>query len=196
MPVYCVPGNHDDEAAMRAALRARPFQICGTAGHGDWLLVMLNSAVRGSAGGRIAPDELARLDASLAAQRDRHALVCLHHHPLPSGSRWLDSVALANADELFAVLDRHAHVRGLLWGHVHQAWEGERRGVRLLSTPSTCAQFKPNSDGFALDARPPAYRWLELGADGRIATGVQWVADAALAARPGEPPAGAQASAG
>ena len=66
-------------------------------------------------------------------------------------------------------------MRALTWGHVHQAWEGERRGVRLLATPSTCAQFLPASDDFAVDTRPPAYRILELAADGGIQTGVVWL---------------------
>jgi Icc protein len=196
VPVYCLPGNHDDQAAMRRALVARPFQICGAAHHGEWLLVMLDSCVPGSAGGRIAPAELARLESTLAAHRDRHALVCLHHHPLALGSRWLDSVALENPAALFKVLDRHPQVRGLLWGHVHQAWEGERRGVKLLATPSTCAQFKPSSETFATDAHPPAYRWLELHADGRLETGIEWVGSATLAAEPADPAGKANASAG
>ena len=44
-----------------------------------------------------------------------------------------------------------------------------------MSTPSTCAQFLPRSDFFALDERPPGLRWLELHADGRIETEVAWV---------------------
>jgi Icc protein len=94
------------------------------------------------------------------------------------GSKWLDEVGLENGDELFAVLDRHPQVRVLLWGHVHQAYEGLRKRVRMLSTPSTCAQFTPGSDGFAVDRRPPAYRWIDLHADGRIETGVEWVDEA------------------
>jgi len=66
-------------------------------------------------------------------------------------------------------------VCAVLWGHVHQAFEGERRGVRLLATPSTCAQFLPESDDFAVDHRPPAYRLLELRADGTMATALKWV---------------------
>ncbi len=45
----------------------------------------------------------------------------------------------------------------------------------MMSTPSTCAQFLPNSDDFALDSRPPGYRWLELSSDGSISTRVLWV---------------------
>ena len=182
VPVYCLPGNHDEPAAMRAALGSEPFQICGTARHGEWLLVMLDSYLHGRASGRLAAGELARLDEALSAHADRHALVTLHHHPVAAGSRWLDTVGLENAAALFEVLDRHANVRVLLWGHVHQAFDGERRGVRLLGTPSTCAQFRPQSDQFAVDQRPPAYRWLELHPDGRVESSVVWVATADAAA--------------
>jgi Icc protein len=47
--------------------------------------------------------------------------------------------------------------------------------LRLLSTPSTCAQFRPGSDSFAIDERPPGYRWLDLRADGRLDTEVVWL---------------------
>jgi Icc protein len=90
-------------------------------------------------------------------------------------SRWLDQVGLENADEFFAVLDRHRNVRAVLWGHVHQVHDTERNGVKLFSTPSTCAQFLPLSNSFAIDHRPPGYRWLDLNADGTITTEVVWV---------------------
>lgn len=183
VPVYCIPGNHDDPAAMSAALSSAPFQVNGTALAGDWLLVMLDSCVPGRANGRLAPSELARLDAALAAYPDRHALVCLHHHPVSMNSRWLDQVGLENADELFQVLDAHENARALVWGHVHQACDSARGRLRLLGTPSTCAQFKPGVDSFAIDRRPPAYRWFDLHDDGRIDTGVEWVEAAAEIAR-------------
>ncbi len=182
VPVYCIPGNHDEQVPMRAELANAPFQICGTARHGEWLLVMLDSYQHGMAAGRLAAGELARLDAALSEHADRHALVCLHHHPVAAGSRWLDTVGLENRDALFEVLDRHQNVRVLLWGHVHQAFDGERRGVRLLATPSTCAQFKPGSDQFAIDQRPPGYRWLELHEDGRVESAIVWVDSLAAAA--------------
>ena len=175
VPVYCIPGNHDEVAAMQGALAAAPFQIGGSAVHGPWLFVMLDSYLHGRAGGHLGEAELKRLDATLAAHPDRHAVVCLHHHPVAMQSRWLDSVDLDNPEALFEVLDRHANVRLVLWGHVHQSWEGTRNGVRLMCTPSTCAQFKPHSDNFAIDRRPPGYRWFRFFADGRIESGVEWV---------------------
>ena len=102
-------------------------------------------------------------------------MVCLHHHPIDMDSRWLDSIGLANADEFWRIIDAHAHVRAIAWGHVHQAYDGERGGVRLYATPSTGAQFLPKSERYAVDSRPPAYRRFRLPADGSIDSEVRWV---------------------
>lgn len=176
VPVYCLPGNHDDPTLMREVLATAPLQFCGTATHGAWSLVMLNSFAQGDDGGLLAPGELDRLEDALAGSPSEHCLVALHHQPVPMGSLWLDTVPLRNADEFLAICDRHPRVRAIVWGHVHQASDRERRGVRLLSTPSTCAQFKPGSDQFALDTRPPGYRWIDLHPDGRVDTTLVWVA--------------------
>jgi len=58
---------------------------------------------------------------------------------------------------------------------VHQAFDGLRRGVRLLATPSTCAQFQPLALDFAIDSRPPAFRTFDLNADGTLITDLHWV---------------------
>jgi Icc protein len=172
--VLCIPGNHDEPDAMRHSLRGAPFEYCGTHPIGDWQFIMLDTCNPGHVGGRMTPGELARLDATLAAS-PAHAFVCMHHHPIAMGSRWLDDVGLANAEEFWGVIDAHPHVRGIAWGHVHQAYEGQRKGVRLFATPSTCAQFLPQSDRYALDSRPPAYRRFELRANGTIDSEVRWV---------------------
>ena len=173
-PVLCVPGNHDEPEAMRLSLAQEPFQYCGTRTIGAWNFIMLDSYDPGHVGGRLCADELARLDRALA-DSPAHALVCLHHHPVAMGSRWLDGIGLANADEFWRIIDSHAHVRGVVWGHVHQAHDGERNGVRLFGTPSTCAQFLPGSDRYAVDSRPPAYRRFDLHEDGRIHSEIRWV---------------------
>ncbi|MGC4028756.1 MAG: 3',5'-cyclic-AMP phosphodiesterase [Steroidobacteraceae bacterium] len=174
-PVLCIPGNHDDVPAMRAALAQAPFDLSPVHDLGAWRLVQLDSSVPREVAGRIKPADLALLDDALAGAGARHVLVALHHHPIPMGSAWLDTIGLVNAAEFFAVLDRHGPVRAVLFGHVHQAFDGERRGVRLLGTPSTCSQFRPRSDHFAIDERPPAWRALQLHANGSIDTQLGWL---------------------
>lgn len=176
VPVHCLPGNHDDPTALRRELAAAPFVHDFACRYGDWLLVLLDTTVPGRASGHLGADALERLRATLGAHAGAHVLVCLHHHPVAHGSRWLDALMLDNAAALFAVLEGHPGVRGLLWGHVHQELDRQRGPWRLLATPSTCVQFRPGSADFAVDDRPPAYRWLELGAAGDLATGIEWVA--------------------
>jgi 3',5'-cyclic-AMP phosphodiesterase len=175
LPVYCIPGNHDEPAAMARVLNSSPFQLGGVARWPGWFAVMLDSFIAGKARGRLAPAQLELLESALTENTGSHGLVCLHHHPVRMRSSWLDKVGLENADQFFEILDRHKNVRAVLWGHVHQIHESERNGVRMLSAPSTCAQFLPLSDLFAIDRRPPGYRWLELKPDGSIATSVVWV---------------------
>ena len=173
-PVLCIPGNHDEPQAMRRELNVYPFRFCGAHEFDAWNFVMLNSYDPGCVGGRLSASELERLDAALAAST-QHAMVCLHHHPIAAGSRWLDTSGLANAAEFWRVIEAHPHVRAVSWGHVHQAHEGSRGSVQMFATPSTGAQFLPGSDRYAVDSRPPAYRTFELHADGRIETKVHWV---------------------
>ena len=175
LPVLCLPGNHDEPAAMRRELATEPFVLGGPVDLGRWRIVLLDSCVPDAAGGALSTKALAGLEAALAGAPSRHCLVCLHHHPVPMGSRWLDRVGLANAADFFKVIDAHRNVRAIVWGHVHQNYDALRKGVRLLATPSTCAQFLPNSDEFAVDPRPPGYRTLELKADGSLLTEVAWV---------------------
>ena len=174
-PVHCLPGNHDDPTDVARNLDGPPFVHDFARRYGAWMFVMLDSTIAGEHGGHLDAAQLARLDAALAAQPDAHVLACLHHHPVPHGSAWLDALMLDNAAEFFAVLARHPGVRGLAWGHTHQPFEGMHGGIRLMGTPSTCMQFTQNADHFEVDDRPPAYRWIGLGEDGSIETGVEWV---------------------
>jgi Icc protein len=180
-PAYFLPGNHDARDSMNDAFTASeaPIRPEESFTSGKWLVVLLDTQVPGKIGGRLAPDQLNRLDALLSEHKDKHALVTMHHHPIPIGAVWLDQICVENGDEFFALIGKHDNVRGVLWGHVHQEFDDERNGIRLLATPSTCVQFKPKSAKFALDAVPPGYRLLKLFDDGKIETRVQRTANVA-----------------
>lgn len=175
VPVLCLAGNHDLPDHMRAALRGKPFQVGGEFKFGGWLVVMLDTWMPNSAGGRIGERQLAHLQSVLGANPDQHVLICLHHHPIAMRSEWLDRVGLDDANQFLKIVREHSNVRGVLWGHVHQSLDSFVQGVRFMSTPSTCAQFVPGSEDFAIDDRPPGYRVLELMPDGAIATEVVWL---------------------
>lgn len=176
-PLRWLPGNHDEARVQTAVATGKDWSqpVVDMAG---WRLVLLNSAVHDAVHGYLEQDQLDLLEAALTTAAGRHVMISLHHHPVPVGSNWLDHIGLRNADEFFAVVDRYATVRCVLWGHIHQEVDRLRNGVRLLATPSTCIQFAPSSKNFSLDRRLPGYRWLRLHPDGRVDTAVsrlQWL---------------------
>jgi 3',5'-cyclic-AMP phosphodiesterase len=183
-PVLCLPGNHDDPALMREMLTGEAVQFCRGAFFEGWNVILLDTHVADDPKGHLATSELSRLEAELAAQPDRHALVCLHHPPLGVGSAWIDALGLRNAAQFLEVIDRFPRVRAVLAGHVHQASDQWRGNVRFLTTPSTCAQFTPKTDTCLMDLRPPGYRWLRLMPDGSIETELCWLRDWVLKGRP------------
>jgi Icc protein len=176
LPVHCLPGNHDEPAAMERHLNRGLVSTPKGVRYGPWLLALLDSTIPGEVGGALSDGELRALQSLLDAHPTSEVLVSLHHHPVRIGSEWMDRMGLANPDALFEILDGHAGVRGVLWGHIHQAFEAERSGVRLMGSPSTCIQFLPNEDRFAIDPLAPGYRWLDLHPDGRIVSGVERIA--------------------
>ena len=175
MRMHCVPGNHDVRDLMQAVCSRPPFSYCAKETIGDWLIVGLDSCVRGHAGGEISADELARLDDIIETSTSKHIMVNLHHPPVPVGSAWLDTVGLRNGEELLKKLEAFGRVRLLVFGHVHQPYENEHNGILVLGTPSTCRQFKPGSEDFDVDDRPPAYRRITLHADGSTDNELIWV---------------------
>jgi Icc protein len=174
-PVYWLPGNHDCPDTMRKHFAGSWIMAEHAFRARGWQAILLDSAVAGEIGGHLGRGELERLEDRLSAHPDDHALVCLHHHPVVVGTGWLDCLGLDNPEDFFEVVDRYPQVRAVLWGHVHQAFDATRRGVRLMATPSTCFQFLPGSREFAVDSGPPAYRWLELSPGGEIRTEVRHV---------------------
>ncbi len=175
MRMHCLPGNHDVRELMRPICTRPPFSYCAREEVHDWLLLSLDSCIKGDAGGEVAAEEFARLDAVVSESSAKHILVGLHHPPVPMGSKWLDTVGLTNGEELLERLQAIGRVRLLLFGHVHQPYGAEHYGIQVIGTPSTCSQFSPGSDDFAIDDRPPAYRRITLQSDGSSESELIWV---------------------
>ncbi|HYE34405.1 MAG TPA: 3',5'-cyclic-AMP phosphodiesterase [Methylocaldum sp.] len=173
IPCYCLPGNHDDPDLMSRLLSTGNVHVQPRIFLDKWEIICLDSTIRGQPGGRLTDGQLRLLENSLTEHPDRYILIALHHHPVPSGSLWMDTMVLENADDLLAIAQRYEHVKGIVFGHVHQVMDEVRGRLRLLASPSTCFQFKPRSSTFALDRIPPGYRWIELYSDGTIETGVE-----------------------
>ena len=174
VPVAWVEGNHDDPGSMRA-VREPPAR--GYLRLGEWNFILLNSRVPFEERGELSPRELARLEQLLSSDPQSPTMIFLHHQLVPVGSAWIDQYVVGNAGEFFGVIDRFDNVKAASWGHVHQEFFTVRNGVDLLSTPSTCVQFKPLSDDFTVDSAMPGYRAYELHSNGVYTTHVDRVTE-------------------
>ncbi|GGK65344.1 metallophosphoesterase [Amphritea balenae] len=175
VPSYWIPGNHDDTALMMqigGALNLRTLEC------GEWVIILLDSTSLpdGKGSGTLAQNELDYLQQQLNQYSDRHCLVVLHHNPVKVQSGWQDSIMLANAASFWEVLHNYSQAKAVVCGHVHQDWDLDWQGVRVLMTPASSVEFKKCSDQFQLDDdKKPAYRLLELRSDGQIQTSVKRV---------------------
>lgn len=174
-PLRWMAGNHDVNSVLHSSSAATQW-LQPIYDLDAWRIILLDSSVDGSVFGYLTPEQLQLLEQALDTAEERHVLIALHHHPVPIGCAWLNNLGLRNADEFLAITDRYSSVKGVIWGHIHQEFESLRNDVHLLSAPSTCVQFKPQSIDFAVDDCAPGYRWLKLFNDGRFSTGVSRVA--------------------
>ena len=150
LPLFYLPGNHDDRAKMHYVMGNNGFDQCNLVKAGNWAIALLDSHVPGQHAGEMNQDELDFLHQFLDSHPHHHALIALHHHPVPIESPWMDGMS-------------------------HQYFESERAHCRLLGTPSTCMQFTPRSEIFDVDDKAPAYRRLVLHRDGRLETDVKYI---------------------
>jgi Icc protein len=171
-PVLALPGNHDDPAVMRRYFPLGPWGGPHLYEKRNWLLVLLDSTEPGRVSGEFSEATLAELEQCLRKASNRHVLIALHHQPVLVGSLWIDRYPLDHADAFWSVIDRFAQVRCVTWGHVHQDFHALRGDAALLGSPSSVANSLPGRETFTLDIGGPAARWLELGADGVLETGL------------------------
>ena len=156
----------------RANSRTRRSRSAARSRRARWQFIMLDSYDPGQVGGRLAAAELARLDAALAVPT--HTMVCLHHHPIAMGSRWLDGIGLANADEFWRIVDAHRTCARSSGATFIRPTRAPAAGCACSRPPRPARSFCPAA---TLRGRrqPARVAQFDLHADGRIDSMVHWV---------------------
>jgi len=174
-PVLYLPGNHDNPISLAHTLLTSPCGDVFEARLQGWRFLLLDTSVSECVGGRLSDTTLESVRVSLERGPPLPTLIAMHHHPTPVGSLWMDNIGLENGQDLLRLLQGTPAVKGIIFGHTHQLFEQILGGIRIMGTPSTCFQFKPNSETLIYDNLGPAYRRLELSQDGTINTRVQYL---------------------
>lgn len=147
MPVYLIPGNHDDRDNLRAAFPDHRYLPAD----GEFLqyvvedyplrLIGLDTVVPGEDGGLVCAARRAWLAERLAAAPARPTLIFMHHPPFATGLEILDGMGCAGAEHLGALVAGHPQVERVLCGHVHRPIQTRWHGTLASTAPSTAVQF-------------------------------------------------------
>jgi len=173
MPVYTIPGNHDDRAALRRAFPdAAPTDdgadfVQYAASVGGVRLIALDTLLPGEGGGRLCEARLAWLEEALESASPAPVVILMHHPPFPTGIAYMDVVGLETAYPLEPIIRRYPNVERILCGHVHRTIVRRYGGTLAVTCPSPAHQVALD---FAAGApacfvmEPPGYllhRWSE-----------------------------------
>ncbi|MFG1794557.1 metallophosphoesterase [Nocardia sp. NPDC049149] len=143
IPVYAIPGNHDDRAAFRTTLlgeAASDAPINHAHRIGDLTVALLDSSIPGEPSGRLSEETYAWLHDVLAtAPADKPVLLALHHPPAHLFSPVVDEIALAESEKLAEVVANDQRIVAVLTGHAHSSATTTFAGKPLLVAPSTAS---------------------------------------------------------
>jgi 3',5'-cyclic-AMP phosphodiesterase len=164
MPVYAIPGNHDDRGHLR--------EVFGTQGTtpmacfiqyvvDEWpvRLIALDTNVPGHHEGYLCAERLCWLEERLAEAPGRPTVIFLHHPPFPTGLAVLDHMGLEGANALGAIIARHPQVERIVAGHVHCTMQRRFHGTLPITCPSTAHQLfldLQRPERLAVVMEPPA----------------------------------------
>jgi 3',5'-cyclic AMP phosphodiesterase CpdA len=149
LPLYVLPGNHDDRRRIREA-----FDLPGegeepirySVNVGELRVVLLDSNVPGRDPGAFDADRLGWLDAELSKEPERPTLLAVHHTPLTTGVPEWDAINLEASDReaLGSAVARHPQLLSIVGGHLHRVAASALAGCPVLSAPSAYLQVRPN----------------------------------------------------
>ncbi|MFQ6540012.1 MULTISPECIES: metallophosphoesterase [Aphanothece] len=175
VPVALLPGNHDHPLLLRAALGRCTRIAPALLRVGDGWLLLLDSHRPGATEGWLGRRQLAWLAERLQELRRRAdrlpLVVAVHHPPVAIGDPVMDPIRLMDGEQLMALLQDAPGLEAVLFGHVHQHWQGAlpgREAVPLLGCPSTLCGFTPVQPCPLGRPDDPGGRWVAISPSGGL----------------------------
>jgi Icc protein len=160
-PLYLVPGNRDDNAALSTAFADKPYlpkegEFLHYVVEGHALrLIALDSTSAGERMGVFCETRQAWLDAVLSDSPERPTLLFIHHPPFDVGDHYVGGYRRAEeAAALGELIARHKQVAGLLCGHVHCLVETRWAGIAARIMPSIAVDVRKDTGGMDAGTAP------------------------------------------
>jgi len=185
MPVYLIPGNHDNREALAAAFtdhaylpRGRRFMQYVVEGH-PVRLIALDTLDPGRVGGLLCAERLSWLAARLEEAPARPTLIFMHHPPFVTGIAQMDAHGLANAGEFAEVIRRHPQIERIVAGHLHRPIQSRVGGTLASTAPSTAHQVALDLEEqpLAFTMEPPACQLHVWSAETGLVSHTSYIGD-------------------
>ena len=162
VPVYLLPGNHDDRDQFFKCLfpkSASMTRMNAKFNHNGVQFICLDwgPEVKAVAYAEML-DFLAR-----SLETDMPSIIVTHHHVTKIGSRWLDAFIADEVGRFWEVVKDH-HVLGIFSGHVHNTYEQVVHGIPVYGLRSTAFPFALQDEPLAC-LLPPQYRLVTVQND-------------------------------
>lgn len=177
MPVYLMPGNHDQREQLRDSFPEHTY--LGKSGFVQYSvavdrlqLIALDTVVAGSSCGSLCPERLQWLEQQLNANQTRPVVIAMHHPPFETLIGHMDAIGLLQgASELEALVGRYPNVERVICGHLHRAIQVRFGGTLASTVPSpahqVCLDLAPDAaSNWILE--PPGFGLHALPASGRL----------------------------
>lgn len=172
IPILALPGNHDDAELLARTFPGSPVDRVEVSEYGPWQIIRMNSCLPGKPEGHFSETMLKELEKILGDHRQSSQLIALHHQPVPMACPWIDRFPLLEPEVFLHLIDQYPQVKTVVWGHVHQVYEADRNGTKMLGGPSSAINCLPGVRKFTADPIGPAARWMKLRADGTLQSGI------------------------
>lgn len=174
IPVYWIPGNHDDVSQVESVFQnAKNFNRKTHLPLPDWHMIFLNTKLEGADEGYLSQTELAILsDELVAASSDKKIAIVMHHHPVPVGTPLIDNYILKNTEEFWKMVTG-TQVALIICGHVHGDYRIKHNNIMIEASPATCLQWEKGTKDLKIDMKI-GYKIYHFTRDGYRATSKMW----------------------
>jgi len=164
MPVYVVPGNHDNREQMLEVFgpqgtHSLPGFVQYVVDGWPVRLLALDTHVPGRDDGYVCAARLQWLEERLSEAPTHPTIVFMHHPPVQIGLAVTDQMGLHDADALGAIVGRYPQVERIVAGHVHMSLLRRFAGTVVMTCPSTAHAMLPDltrPERLAVVMEPPA----------------------------------------
>jgi Icc protein len=151
LPVYWIPGNHDNVDHMKRVFNEnKNFFYVRRLSLQNWDLIFLNSKIDGSDDGYLTKEELESLKTEIIQSKKTNIAVVMHHHPIEIDTPLIDKYILRNKEEFWNIVT-DSSVKLVICGHVHGDYRFVHNNIALEMSPSTCIQWKKGASELNFD---------------------------------------------